>query len=141
MNETTQEQTHERNALDRLTDAIRGLDGQIELARERFDARVKRIQARVERTLHRSPFYERTRELREGLGHRREQLQKAIEDTTLFRRAHETQKRFEEQLAETRSQLLAMLGLVSRSDLEKLSARLEELAKRMRELAEQKPAA
>ena len=70
---------------------------------------------------------------------RREQLKKGLEETALFKRAQDTQRRLEEQLTEVRAQLMTRLGLVSRSELEKLSTKLEELARKLREIAEQKP--
>ena len=139
MMENPQEPTRERGALDRLTEVLRSLDDQIEEARGRFDARVKEVQERVEKTWKESSLYERAREARTEFENRREQLQKGIEETAFFKRAQETQKRFEEQLVEVRSHLMTRLGLVSRSELEKLSTKLEELAHKLREIAEQKP--
>jgi poly(hydroxyalkanoate) granule associated protein phasin len=129
----------ERGPLDRFTDLLRHLDEQIEEAVGRFDARLKEVQERVERSWKDSGFYERAREARSEFENRREQLQKGFEDTAFFRRAQQTQRRFEEQFAEARSQWMARLGLVSRSELEKLSSRLEELARKLRELAEHEP--
>jgi hypothetical protein len=140
MNENPQEPGATRGAFDRLTSVLRSLDDQIEEARARFDARVRDVQERVERTWKDSGLYERAREARSELENRREQLQKSLEDTAFFRRAQETQRRFEEQLAEVRSDLMTRLGLVSRSELEKLSLKLEELARKLREIAEHKSA-
>ena len=139
MMDNPQEPNPERGPLDRLTDVLRNLDDQIEEARGRFDARVKEVQERVERTWKDSSLYERAREARTEFENRREQLQKGLEETALFKRAQETQKRFEEQLAEVRAQLMTRLGLVSRSELESLSVKLEELAAKLREIAEQRP--
>jgi hypothetical protein len=139
MMDSPQEPAPERGAIDRLTDVLRNLDDQIEDARGRFDARFKEVQERVEKTWKESSLFERAREARSEFENRREQLQKGLEETALFKRAQETQRRFEEQLSEVRAQLMTRLGLVSRSELEKLSTKLEELAHRLRELAEQKP--
>jgi hypothetical protein len=137
MYENQQEPPAEPGTLDRLTAVLRSLDDQLEDARERFDLRVKQVRDRVEQTWKESALYERAREARSEFENRREQLQKSFEETALFRRAQEAQQRVAEQLADVRGQLLARLGLVSRSELEKLSTRLEDLAKHLRELAEQ----
>ena len=140
MIENSQEPAAERGAFDRITGVLRGLDDQIEDARGRFDARVKEVGERMQKTWKDSAFLERAREARTELDNRREQLQKALEETAFFRRAQESQHRFEEQLADVRTLLMTRLGLVSRSELEKLSAKLEELARQLREVAAQKQA-
>jgi len=128
------ENTQERTGFDRLADVIRNLDGQLEDARGRFDARVKEVQERVEKTWKDSALYERARDARTEFENRREQLQKSLEETALFRRAQDTQRRIVEQLAEVHGQVLTRLGLAPRTELEKLSAKLEDLAKQLREL-------
>jgi hypothetical protein len=98
-------------AFERIAQAVRDLDGQVREVRERFETRARAFQDELETRWQGHPLYERAREL---------------------------QQRIETQLIDTRSQLLARLGLVSRRELERLSERLEELARRLRELAEQK---
>jgi len=136
MMDSPQEPLTGRSTLDRLADAIRSLDDQLEDARGRFDARIKEVQERVEKTW--KDGAQRARDARTELENRREQLQKSLEEAPIFRHVQETARRIEEQLAEVRSQVLTRLGLVSKSELEKLSTKLEELAQRLGELGEKR---
>lgn len=123
MMDTQPDPTSDRSPLDRLADAIRGFDDQLDEARGRIDARIREVRERV------------TTEV----GNRREQLQRSLEDVDLYRRAQEAGRRIEQQLGEVRGQVLDRLGLVSKSEVEQLSTRLEELARKLRDLAEQRP--
>jgi len=109
-----------RSPLDRLADAIRSLDDQIEDVRGRMDARIREVRERV------------TSEV----ANRREQLQRSLEDTDLYRRAQDAGRQLEQQLGEVRGQVLNRLGLVSKSEVERLESRLEEIAGRLRELGQ-----
>jgi hypothetical protein len=136
MMENPQEPMDSRSTLDRLADALRSLDDQLGEARGRFDARVKEVQERVEKTW--KDGAQRARDARTELENRREQLTKTLEETPIFRHVQDTVRRIEEQVTEARGQFLTRLGLVSKSELERLSTKLEELAQRLREIADQK---
>ena len=143
----------ERSATERVSEALRSIDGQIEELRERFERRFKGVRGRVDderekfdRRWRESAAYRRARELRERLDERRERIEEQWKDTDLYKRAEARRQAFDERVREGRSRFMDRLGLASRqqidetrSEIANLERKLKKVSKQVKQLADQLP--
>lgn len=104
---------------DRVNDALKSLDEQLQDLRERFDHQRQRVEREVKK--------------------RATQLQERIQDTEIFKRATQARKDIETRVDETRSQIYDVFGIASKSEVEKLHKRLNKISKQISDLSEGRP--
>ena len=100
---------------ERLNDAFRNLDDQLQELRERFDDQLRRVE--------------------NSWNERREELRDQVRKTALYKRSEQVRKDFEEQVDRGRAQLYDAFGIASKSEIQKLSRKLNTLSKKLSELA------
>ena len=103
------------SGFERLNDAFRNLDDQLQELRERFDDQLRRVE--------------------NSWKERRGEIGAQVRKTALFRRGERVRKDFEEQVDRRRSSLYDAFGLASKSEIQKLSRKLNTLSKKLNELA------
>lgn len=103
------------NRFERLNDALRNLDDQIQELRQRFDDQRKGLEDR----------------LRAG----RDRVTAELRKSALYKRAETVRKDIEEQLAQGGTRFCDAFGIASKSELQKLSRKLNTLSKKLNELA------
>jgi len=103
------------NAFDRFNDALRGLDDQLQELRERFDERRDSIQSEVRKQLSRAET----------------QLRKSA----LYRRVEEVGKDLTEQADQVRTQIYDVIGVASKSEVDKINKKLHAISKKLNEIA------
>ncbi|MEE9280552.1 MAG: hypothetical protein V3V67_10290 [Myxococcota bacterium] len=102
---------------ERLNDALRNLDDQLQELRERVDDQVKRFESKLQE--------------------RREELRVQLSKTGLVKRTRQVRKDIEEQVEQRRGQLYDAFGIASRSEIQKLDRKLNTISKKLNELARQ----
>ncbi len=102
-------------AFDRFNDALRTLDDQFQELRERLDGRRQQLTADVRDLT-------KTAETR-------------LRKSDFFRRADRLRQDIEAGVDRTYTQVLETIGLASKSDVEKLSKKLNTLSKKLNDLA------
>ena len=103
------------SGLERLNDAFRNLDDQLQELRERFDDQLRRVE--------------------NSWNERREELRSQVSKTALYKRGEQVRKDLEEQVDRGRAQLYEVFGIASKSEIQKLSRKLNTLSKKLNELA------
>ena len=103
------------SGFERLNDAFRNLDDQLQELRERFDDQLRRVE--------------------NSWNERREELRDQVRKTALYKRSEQVRKDFEEQVDRGRAQLYDAFGIASKSEIQKLSRKLNTLSKKLSELA------
>lgn len=104
---------------DRVNDALKSLDEQLQDLRERFDHQRQRVEREVRK--------------------RATQLQERIQDSEIYKRADQARKDIETRVDETRSQIYDVFGIASKSEVEKLHKRLNKISKQIHDLSEGRP--
>ena len=112
------QQQSRSNGFDRFNDALRGLDDQVQELRDRFDDQRRKVED----------------EFRKRSGG----LQTRLRKSPLYRRAKQIREEVEEQVERSRSQVYSLIGLVSRSELEKIDRKLNTLSRKLNELVKEK---
>ena len=105
------------SGFDRFNDALRSLDDQLQDLRERFD--------------------ERRKELTDDIRKRRDDAQTRLRKTEIFKRAEQARRGIEDRADRTLSQILDAFGLASKSEVEKLSRKLNTISKKLNELVKE----
>jgi hypothetical protein len=103
------------NAFDRFNDALRGLDDQLQELRERFDERRDTIRTEIKKQANR--------------------IEAQLRKSALYRRAEEVGKELGDQLDSARSQLYDVIGVASKSEVDKINRKLHAISKKLSELA------
>ncbi len=106
------------SGLERLNDAFRNLDDQLQELRERFDDQLRRVE--------------------NSWSERREELRSQVSKTALYKRGEQVRKDLEEQVDRGRAQLYEVFGIASKSEIQKLSRKLNTLSKKLHELARER---
>lgn len=105
------------NGFERVNDALRNLDDQLQELRERFDVQYRRLES--------------------ALRERGLQVRTQLDKTTLARRTRRVRRDIEERVEEQRARLYDAFGIASKSEIQKLSRKLATLSKRLNELAKE----
>ncbi len=100
---------------ERLNDAFRNLDDQLQELRVRFDDQLRRVE--------------------NSWNERREEFRAQVRETTLYKRSEQVRKDLEEQVDRGRVQLYDAFGIASKSEIQKLNRKLNTLSKKLNELA------
>ena len=100
---------------ERLNDALRNLDDQLQELRERIDDQVQRFESKLQE--------------------RREEFRAQLSKTALYKRTQQVRKDIEEQVEQRRSQLYDAFGIASKSEIQKLNRKLKTISKKLNELA------
>ncbi len=106
------------SGLERLNDAFRNLDDQLQELRERFDDQLRRAE--------------------NSWNERREELRSQVSKTALYKRGEQMRKDLEEQVDRGRAQLYEVFGIASKSEIQKLSRKLNTVSKKLNELARER---
>ncbi len=109
------------SGFERLNDAFRNLDDQLQELRVRFDDQLRRVE---------NSWNERSQEFRAQ-----------VRETALYKRSEQVRKDLEEQVDRGRVQLYDVFGIASKSEIQKLSRKLNTLSKKLNELAREQVAA
>ena len=104
-------------AIDRLNDALKDIDSQIQTIRDRFEGR--------------------RRELETDLRQRAQGVQEQFQENPLFKRAEAARKTIEGRVEEARSGLLDSIGLASKDDVARLTKKLNSVSRKLNEVAKQ----
>ncbi len=107
----------ETSGFERFNDALRGLDGQLQDIRERFDERRKKVEG----------------ELRK----RRDQVREELRSTGVVQRAGQVRKDIEERVERGREQIYDAFGLASKADVQRINRKLNTISKKVSELAKE----
>ena len=99
---------------ERLNDAFRNLDDQLQEMRGRFDDQLRRVES--------------------GWNERREEIRAQLRSTAIYKRGEQVRKDLEEHVDRGRSQLYEVFGIASKSEIQKLSRKLNTLSKKLSEL-------
>ena len=105
---------------DRFNEALRNLDDQVQDLRERFDDQRRQVEDEIQK--------------------RRERLETQIKKSPLYKRVDRVRKDIEEQVSETRSQILDAFGIATKSDLDKLNRKLNVIQKKLNEIGKEQAA-
>ncbi len=103
------------NAFDRFNDALRGLDDQLQELRERFDERRDTLRAEIRKQATR--------------------IETQLRKSALYRRAEEVGKELTEQVDQARTQLYDVIGVASKSEVDKINRKLSAISKKLNEIA------
>jgi hypothetical protein len=103
------------NAFDRFNDALRGLDDQLQELRERFDERRDSIRSEIRKQTDR--------------------IETQLRKSALYRRAEEVGKDLVDQVDQARSQLYDVIGVASKSEVDKINKKLSAISKKLNDLA------
>ena len=109
------------SGFERLNDAFRNLDDQLQELRVRFDDQLRRVE--------------------NSWNERREEFRAQVRETTLYKRSEQVRKDLEEQVDRGRVQLYDVFGIASKSEIQKLSRKLNTLSKKLNELAREQAVA
>ena len=104
-------------AFDRFNDALKQLDEQFQELREQLD--------------------ERRREFEKDVRKGADRVQKQLKDTDLYKRAEQVRGEWEEQVDKARSAVYELFGVATKSDIEKLSRKLNTLSRKLNELGKE----
>ena len=99
---------------ERLNDAFRNLDDQLQELRGRFDDQLRRVES--------------------SWNERREEIRAQLRSTAIYKRSEQVRKDLEEHVDRGRSQLYEVFGIASKSEIQKLSRKLNTLSKKLSEL-------
>ena len=102
------------SGFERLNDAFRNLDDQLQELRGRFDDQLRRVEG--------------------SWKERREEIRAQLRSTAIYKRSEQIRKDLEEQVDRGRSQLYEVFGIESKSEIQKLSRKLNTLSKKLSEL-------
>ena len=111
----TQSTETESSNFDRLNDALRGLDQQIQDLRERFDGQRRRVEDEFEK--------------------RRKQFEADFRQSPLFRQASRVRKELDQQVEQARDQVFETFGIATKHDLDKLNRKVNLLSRKLGELS------
>lgn len=109
--------TSQTTAFDRFNDALKQLDDQFQELREQLDDRRKEFE----------------KDVRKGA----DKVQKQLKDTGLYKRAEQARGEWEEQVDKARSSVYELFGVATKSDVEKLSRKLNTLSRKLNELTKE----
>jgi len=101
-------------AFDRVSDALKGLDFQLQALRDQID--------------------DRRQNFREDLVRRAQDVQDQLQESPLFKRAEAARKTVEDRVDNARSDIFERFGLASKADVAKLSKKLNSLNRKLNEL-------
>lgn len=102
-------------AIDRLSEALRGLDDHVQDLRGRVSDRRRRLEG----------------ELRKRAGH----LETQVRKSPLYRRAERARRDLESQIDRVRAGVYDAAGIASKTEVEKLNRKLNSISRRLNELA------
>ncbi len=102
---------------ERLNDALRNLDDQLQELRLRFDDQRKSFE---------SKFQER-----------RDEFRTQLSKTELYKRTEQVRRDIEDRVDRRRIQLYETFGIATKSDIQKLNRKLNALSKRLNEIADE----
>lgn len=105
------------NGFERVNDALRNLDDQLQELRERFDEQYRRLES--------------------TLRERGEELRSQLDKSTLARRTREVRRDIEERVEQQRTRLYDAFGIASKSEIQKLNRKVSTLSKKLKELAQE----
>jgi hypothetical protein len=105
------------NAFDRFNDALRGLDDQLQELRERFDERRDSIRSEIKKQADR--------------------IEHQLRKSALYRRAEEVGKDLADQVDQARTQLYDVIGIASKSEVDKINRKLHAISKKLNEMAKE----
>jgi chromosome segregation ATPase len=106
------------SGFERLNDALRNLDDQLQELRLRFDDQLTSFE---------NKFQER-----------RDEFRSQLSKTQLYKRTEQVRRDIGEQFDQRRSQLYETFGIATKSDIQKLNRKLNALSKRLNEIAEER---
>jgi uncharacterized coiled-coil protein SlyX len=109
--------TSQTTAFDRFNDALKQLDDQFQELREQLDERRKEFE----------------KDVRKGA----DKVQKQLKDTGIYKRAEQARGEWEEQVDKARSSVYELFGVATKSDVEKLSRKLNTLSRKLSELSKE----
>ena len=109
--------TTQASGFDRFNEALRNLDDQLQTLRDRFDDRRKQLERQFRR--------------------RADRLQDDIRTSTAFKRAERARKDVGDAVEKARDQVMEVFGLATKSDIERLSRKLNTLSKKVNELSKE----
>ena len=101
-------------AFDRLNDAIKDIDSQIQTIRDRFEGR--------------------RREFEDDLRKRAQDVQGQLQGSPLYKRAEAARKTLEDRVEGAKSGLCDTFGLATKDDVAKLSKKLNSVSRKLNEL-------
>lgn len=104
------------SGFDRINDALKSLDEQLQDLRERFDHQRRKVERDVRK--------------------RAEKIQARVQESELYKRAEGARKDLESRVESTRSQIYDVFGIASKHEIEKLNKRLNKISKQLTELSE-----
>ncbi len=114
-----QSQSQDRsNGFDRFNDALRGLDDQVQELRDRFDDQRRKVEDEFRK--------------------RSDDIQSRLRKTPFYKRARRVREEVEEQVERSRAQVYELIGLASRSELEKIDRKLNTLSRKLNELVKER---
>jgi hypothetical protein len=105
------------SGFDRFNDALRNLDDQVQELRDRFDDQRRKVEDEFQK--------------------RREKLEAQVRKSPLYKRADRVRKDIEEQVEQTRDQVLDVFGIATKHDLDKINRKLNLLSKKLNELSKE----
>ncbi len=109
------------NVFDRFNDALRNLDDQLQDLRDRFDDQVKKFESEA--------------------GKQIEKIETQVKESSLYKRSEQVARDIEKQFDRGLSQVYDVIGIASKSEIERINRKLNSISKKLNELAkEQQPA-